>query len=439
MKTVGIIAEYNPFHKGHAYQLRKARELSGADYAVIILSGDFVQRGYPALADKYVRAEMALRSGADLVLELPVPYATGSAETFARGAVSVLEELGCVDTLCFGSEVGDLSPLMDYARLFEEEPPLYRELLQSFLKQGISFPAARSRAAEEYRNTFERILPCSAADADCRREPSLLDSPNNILGVEYCRALLHRNSSIRPLTLRRESAGYHDLNLDASMASASAIRYAIIQGLPGFPDADCRKEAAPLPASICSQLPEDSAALLEQVLREAGPVSLSDFSAQLSYRLLSLSREELAAIQDVGQELATRIYKNRFAFTDAEAFADLIKTRQITHTRVTRALCHVLLGLTQADLNSRKAAGYPVYLRPLGFRKSAAPLLSAIKEKSASPLLVKAADAFSVLSPEQSALFEQDLFAAHLYESVKAGRRKQPLVHEYTRSPVILP
>lgn len=170
MKTVGIIAEYNPFHKGHAYQLRKAKELSGADFAVIVMSGDFVQRGCPALTDKYLRAEMALCSGADLVLELPVSYATGSAETFARGAVAVLEELGCVDALCFGSETGDLDSLWRYARLFEEEPPLYRETLKSYLKQGVSFPAARSRAAEEYWNSSERILPCSADDADCRRQ-----------------------------------------------------------------------------------------------------------------------------------------------------------------------------------------------------------------------------------------------------------------------------
>ena len=154
MKTVGIIAEYNPFHKGHAYQLQKAKELSGADYAVIVMSGDFVQRGYPAIVDKYVRAEMALRAGADLVIELPVSYAVGSAEAFAQGAVSVLEALGCVDFLCFGSESGDLDTLLSYAWLFEEEPPAYRAFLQDFLRQGFSFPAARSRAAEEYRKNI---------------------------------------------------------------------------------------------------------------------------------------------------------------------------------------------------------------------------------------------------------------------------------------------
>ena len=280
MKTVGIIAEYNPFHKGHAYQLRKAKELSGADFAVVVMSGDFVQRGGPALTDKYLRAEMALRSGADLVLELPAVYATGSAETFARGAVSVLEALSFVDALCFGSEAGELSELLPYARLFEEEPPLYRACLQGYLRQGFSFPAARSRAAEEYRNSTERILPCSADDADCRRAASVLDSPNNILGVEYLRALLHKKSRIEPLTLRREAAGYHELTLDTEMASASAIRNAVA-------GAD-RVDRVSLDPMVAAQLPEASTELLTGAMQRGEPISLDDFSPQLFYRLLKM-------------------------------------------------------------------------------------------------------------------------------------------------------
>ena len=438
MKTVGIIAEYNPFHKGHAYQLQKAKEHAGADYAVIVMSGDFVQRGYPAVTDKYIRAEMALRSGADLVIELPISYAAGSAEAFAQGAVSILEALGCVDVLCFGSESGDLDTLLSYARLFEEEPPAYRELLQGYLRQGMSFPAARSRAAEEYRNFTERILPCQASDADCRRASSPLDDPNNILGVEYCRALIRRKSSIRPLTLRRCSAGYHDLSLNAKMASASAIRHAIYEACrqPVSPDAE-----APgiLPASVCAQLPPASQLLLTKALAAHRPLRLNDFSSILLYRLLSLSRAELAAFQDVGEDLAARIENCRFQFTDAEEFADLLKTRQITHTRITRALCHILLNLKQTDLDARKAAGWPVYLRVLGFREGSQPLLAAIKKGSASPLLVKAADASRILSQEQLALFEQDVFAAHIYEAAKAGQNGSALIHEYTRSPVVIP
>ena len=431
MKTVGIIAEYNPFHKGHAYQLRKAKELSGADFAVVVMSGDFVQRGGPALTDKYLRAEMALRSGADLVLELPAVYATGSAETFARGAVSVLEALSFVDALCFGSEAGELSELLPYARLFEEEPPLYRACLQGYLRQGFSFPAARSRAAEEYRNSTERILPCSADDADCRRAASVLDSPNNILGVEYLRALLHKKSRIEPLTLRREAAGYHELTLDTEMASASAIRNAVA-------GAD-RVDRVSLDPMVAAQLPEASTELLTGAMQRGETISLDDFSPQLFYRLLNASQAELAAMQDVGEELAARIYKKRLAFTTAEKFAERIKTRQVTHTRVTRALCHILLGFSEKELEEKKAADYPVYLRALGFRKSAGELLSAIKRESNLPLLVKAADAGKLMRAEQLTLFEQDVAAAHVYESAVALKTGRPLKNEYTRSPVILP
>ena len=166
MKTVGIIAEYNPFHKGHAFHLQKAKSLAAADYAVVAMSGPFTQRGLPALTDKYTRAKMALENGADLVLELPIPYAAGSAEAFAQGAVSLLEELGIIDVLCFGSECGDVNALSSYARLFEEEPEDYKSLLKYYLKQGFSFPASRSRAAEEYLHYTDHVCVCSRDDAD---------------------------------------------------------------------------------------------------------------------------------------------------------------------------------------------------------------------------------------------------------------------------------
>lgn len=426
MKTVGIIAEYNPFHKGHAYQLEKAKELAGADYAVIVLSGDFVQRGLPAVINKYLRTEMALRSGADLVLELPSCYATASAETFAQGAVSVLESLGCADALCFGSEAGDLDALLPYARLFEEEPPAYKEFLKAYLREGKSYPAARSRAAEDYRSLTERILPCCADDADCKRISSPLEEPNNALGIEYCRALLRRKSPIKPLTLRRVSSGYHDLTMDAKMASASAIRSAL-----DLPETGT--------AQLKAQLPPSSFDLLKNALSSNALLRLDDFSLPFAFRLLSLSRTDLASFQDVGEDLAARIDNHRFQFTNLSEFADLLKTKQLTHTRITRALCHILLDFRQEQLLELREAGFPVYLRILGFRERASLLLAEAKKRSTLPLLAKAADASSILSGTQLALFSQDVSAAHIYETVKAQKLSAPLIHEYTRSPVIVP
>lgn len=425
MKTVGIIAEYNPFHKGHAHHLQKAKEITGADYTIVVMSGDFTQRGLPALTDKYTRAKAALLNGADLILELPAPYAAGSAEAFAHGAVSLLESLGCIDTLCFGSESGDLDAILSYAQLFEEEPEGYRELLKFHLKQGLSFPSARSKAAEEYLNYTEHVCACSKDDADCRHESELLQHPNNILGIEYCRALLYLHSKIRPVTIPRVSSGYHNTDMNAEFASASAIRKAI------------SREG--LSKSVQSQLPAASFAILKEAFKSCPPITIDDFSSILLYRLLTLSRQELTVFQDVSADLAARIENCKFQFTHISAFADLLKTKELTHSRITRALCHILLGLCQKDLDQLKAENWPVYLKPLAFRKSAGPLLAAIKQKGASPLLAKAADASSLLNPAQYALFEKDVLASHIYESAKVCQHGARFIHEYTRTPVILP
>lgn len=209
MKVVGIIAEYNPFHRGHEYQIRYVRETLGADYVIVAMSGDFVQRGAPALMEKYLRAEMALLGGADLVLELPIQVSTASAEGFAAGGVSLLDGLGCVDELCFGSECGDTEILMETARILVAEPPVYRDFLQKNLRDGMSFPLARSRALTSYV-AKSAISDVSSGDGHFifpEQMDSILSSPNNILGIEYCKALLRQNSSIRPHALLRKGSG----------------------------------------------------------------------------------------------------------------------------------------------------------------------------------------------------------------------------------------
>lgn len=199
MKTAGIIAEYNPFHKGHEYQIRYTKERLKADYVIVAMSGDYVQRGTPALISKHARAEMALRCGADLVLEMPVSISTASAEAFAMGGVSLLDSLGIVDILCFGSESGEISALKELAEILVEEPEEYKKLLKSFLSEGLTFPAARSQALTEY---FKNPRNFNGDDFDGVLTPLLnevtqiLNTPNNILGIEYCKALLRLNSRI---------------------------------------------------------------------------------------------------------------------------------------------------------------------------------------------------------------------------------------------------
>ena len=426
MKVTGIIAEYNPFHKGHAYHLAQTRKQTGADYVVVVQSGNFVQRGAPAIVDKYCRARMALLEGADLVLELPTAYACASAEGFAGGAVSLLNKLGCVDALCFGSECGELSLLHSYAQVLAEEPEGFQELLRAFLKQGLSFPLARSKALHEYLAYTQDIVPCSLYDRDCRYESEILSQPNNTLGIEYLKALELSHSSIKPHTILRKSAGYHDASLDAELASATAIRAAYAE-TPDF-------------SRIQNQLPSKAGSILEAYLKEKQPLVLDDFSSILHYQLLSLSETELAACTDVSPELASRLKNLLTQYRSASDFADLLKTKQLTHTRITRALCHILLKDKQTDAGRRKDLGYPIYGRILGFRRESQPLLSAIKKSASIPVLARAADGPELLKaqPELLALFEQDIFAALVYEAAAALKSKTAICHEFTRQMAVI-
>lgn len=218
MKVAGIIAEYNPFHKGHQYHIEETRKQTGADYVIAVMSGDYVQRGEPAIADKYMRTRMALSGGADLVIEMPVIYATASAEYFATAGIGILDRLGCVDYLSFGSEWADVEDYSSYATLFLEEPEEYRQILQEQLKRGKSFPEARAFTAG-------KLL----FDSKPETAVEFLKEPNHILGLEYIKALRRRNSSIQPITVKRKGNHYHEKILAEEYSSATSIRRELYQ------------------------------------------------------------------------------------------------------------------------------------------------------------------------------------------------------------------
>ncbi|MBR4277086.1 MAG: nucleotidyltransferase family protein, partial [Lachnospiraceae bacterium] len=209
----GIIAEYNPFHNGHIAHLEKTKEQTNADYTIVAMSGNFVQRGAPAVVDKYVRTKMALEGGADLVLEIPTCYSTSSAEYFASAGVALLDKIGVVDYLSFGSESGDIEILNHIASILLEEPPEFSEYMQRYLREGYTYPLARNNALIQYENSL----------FDATR---VLESPNNILAIEYIKAILRRESTITPFTIKRQGSNYHDRYMadNATSASAQAIR-----------------------------------------------------------------------------------------------------------------------------------------------------------------------------------------------------------------------
>ena len=424
MKTVGVIAEYNPFHNGHLYQLQKAKELTGADYAVIVMSGNFVQRGTPALIDKYARTQMALLNGADLVLELPVCYATASAEYFAKGAVSILAALG-IDTLCFGSECGDVNILRATAEILSKEPQPFKAALEKGLQSGLSFPAARSHALSEYL-TAHKDLSCAENlsgihPADCIK---ILESPNNILGIEYIKALITLHSPMEVFTVCRTGSGYTDRALpEHAFGSAMAIRQSIFDG-------------ASLD-SLSSYMPADSLPILKEELSCGFPVYETDFSSMLLYKLLSLKKEDYAAYLDVSSALSDKIHGLLEEYVSWPQFCSLLKSKDLTHTRIARSLLHILLDIRKDILAEYNAAGFSQYARILGFKKNSQPLFGALKAGSL-PFISKLADAERLLSDTGKKQLSQDIFAAHLYDSVAAQKTGRTLQNEYRRQIVIV-
>lgn len=411
MNVTGIVAEYNPFHNGHAYQIMEARKLTDCDYCVAVISGDFVQRGEVSVFSKYLRTKMALLSGADLVLEIPSIFAVSSAEDFAAGSVALLDNLGVVTHLCFGSELGQSENFMKAAKILGKESAAFSGKLKEGLQNGLSWPQARAFA-------LNTELSYPEGTKDSKEIISLLETPNNLLGVEYCKALLRRGSSIMPVTVRRKGNGYHSEDLDGEMASASAIRKGIFA-----------KAGADI--SFFSQIPEE----IQYLFREELPLQANDLSDLLNYCLLTLNRDHIpfSIFSDVSKDLSDRLEHVLYDQGSFEKRIFQLKTRQYTYTRISRCLLHILLGITDEMVSAGKEAGYAPYARILGFRKNKVALLGEIKKHTRIPLVTKTADASRMLSDTAKLMFEQDLYASHVRQSLLASKTGQPVRNEYTQ------
>ena len=390
--------------------------MTGADAAVILMSGDFVQRGAPAIMPKHLRAHAALRSGASVVLELPVCFAASSAEYFAHGAIAIFEALGCIDSICFGSECGDFEGLDRIARILTEEPEEFRVSLREFLRKGLSFPHARRNALEVY--TGDAALA------------SLLDLPNNTLGIEYLKALYHTGSRIRAYTLRRQGNGYHSTELGEDYSSASAIRRLLAfagNSMQQTPESEFDEPAlSDVLTRLDGHVPASCIQLLHENHRVRYPVYANDFSLLLKYRLLLETKNSLTEYADVTPELANRIINQRSSFLGWDQFCDLLKTREVTFTRISRILLHILLGIRKIDLEACSEDGFAQYARILGFAKSDTMVLKQMKEHSRIPLITKLSAARD-LSRTGIRMLDRDVFAADLYESVVT----YPFISEY--------
>ncbi len=408
MKITAIIAEYNPFHNGHAFQLAQARKETAADYIIIVMSGNFVQRGAPALLDKHTRAKMALLEGADLVLELPALWSCASAEYFAGAAVALLHQLGCVNTLCYGCETPSCEAYAKICTLLHQEPPAYKQLLQECLKNGLSFARAREHA-------LLRLLPESDAPAALE----ILKNPNNILALEYQKAIAKQScQDFQPVMqvhpILRQGQGYHSSLLKKQMPSATAIRRFLAIHPP---DGSRTLEKA---------MPDAARRLLLDYQKQHPFLYENDCSQMLHYCLLRNAQDGFSKYADCTPQLSNRILRHLDGYTGFTDFCMCLKSKDLAYTRISRVLMHILLDLRKDDCLYWRSRSYMPYAKILGFRKESRPLLSQLKKHASIPLLTRESDAGKKLSDKDAALFYQKhLFTDALYRALaceKGGR-----------------
>lgn len=414
MKAVGLVTEYNPFHNGHLYHLNKAMELTGADISVAVMSGDFVQRGEPAVLDKYTRTSMALNSGVNLVVELPVNYAVSSAESFAAGALKVLDYVKA-DSIAFGSESGDIERLSKLAHILcDNEDTLYKEI-SKYTANGISYAAARQKVVEKL------------TDKDTA---AMLTSSNNILAVEYLKAIIKNNYAIKPYTVQRQGDSYNDTDIRSEYASATALRENL--------KADNISEYIPVKAGLI--LSSNTNYIYPDDITEALFTRLLDILFASNYDK-NVFIENVMQYPDVNKEIAGRLYKSAMDMitrtvqqmseskdNGAFSFGSLcehIKTKEVPLSRIKRALVRITLGLDKKHMEKYSNAPY---IRVLGFDKKGQEYLSYIRKTVEVPLITKTADYKEMLL--------DDIHAANIYNMIVAGKYGVKEFGDFVRGPV---
>lgn len=387
-KVLGIVCEYNPFHNGHLYHLEQSKKMTGANYTVAIMSGNFTQRGSTSLIDKWSKAESAINCGVDLVLELPVLYATSSAENFAEGAIKILDSLKVVDYISFGAETSDTDILTKFADILYKEPKKYKTLLSHELGKGLSYPQARENALLMYLN-------------DIRKYVNIISSPNNILGIEYIKALKKYKSNIMPISIARFESGYHDTGYTSNIASATAIRNIVKNG--GF---DILRQLLPAP----------SYSILMNNIKQGHIIpDLSVFEKQIIYNLRKMDVTEISELPDVSEGLEFAIKKAANSCNSIVEFLNIIKSKRYTSTRIQRILLYSLLGITKKDMAlSRKQ--YP-YIRVLGLNNRGKFLISEIAKANPKLEIITSVKRFVDNNSNKNfkLMLEKDIWATDVY------------------------
>lgn len=416
MKVLGIIAEYNPFHNGHRYLIEEAKAAGRFDVVICIMSGNFVQRGDTAICSKWARAEMALRCGVDLVLELPFAYAVRSAYYFAWGAIQSLYNTGVVTHLAFGSESGDLEKLREIARLLANEPEDYQRIIKKHLAKGISYPSARSQAICDYLGTANQDIE------------AVLRGPNNILAIEYLKVIEELKLPLRAFTITRKGSGYHRQDLN-SLASAAAIRAALLN------PSDRSK--------IIQSMPSSSFRILQREIENGlAPIQLSMLEQSIFTMLRNNSVADIGNLYEVSEGLEYRIYEAARTCGTLDKLQQNIKSRRYSLTRINRILVYSVMGITHPLVNILDGQ-VPAYLRVLGLAKKASFVLEAINKASSWQVLNRGKDVKRFYEEHKGyppgIMLGLDIRATDIYSLLMPNRDARNAGRDFTVSPVIIP
>jgi len=386
--VLGIIAEYNPFHNGHLYQIEEAKKQTGAEYVVVVMSGNFTQRGNTSLINKWAKTQAALANGVDLVLELPTVYSISSAENFAEGAVKILDSLKVVDTICFGTETAELSTLNNIVNVLYNEPKEYMTILNHELSKGISFPKARENALMMYLNDIKRYV-------------NVMSGPNNILAIEYLKALRKIKSDIKPFSIQRKKVYYNDEQIVDEFASSTAIRKLVSREQYD----DLRKV-----------MPQSSYMLLKEEIKRGRTVfDISKFEKEILYNLRRMTLKEIEDLPDVSEGLENAIKNAADSCNNLTDLINIVKSKRYTQTRIQRILLYALLGITKKEMqNSKKVVPYA---RILGISEKGKELLSYVCNTNEKINVITSPKKFFELNSNKNLkeMLERDIFATNVY------------------------
>lgn len=421
MNILGLIVEYNPFHNGHLYHLTKSKEITGATHTIAIMSGNFLQRGEPALFDKYTRAEMAVKNGVDLVVELPTMFACQSAELFAQGAITTLNSLNCINSICFGSEEGDVEILYSISKILVNEPDAFKEILKIYLDQGMLFPTARSLALFDYINNYNSL------NISKEKLLSILNSSNNILGLEYIKCLLKLKSNIKPFTISRVSASYNSEEIKNDICSATAIRKSL-------------KENNNL-SLLKNVVPYNTYETLNSKLDNNFSPMFDDKYFEILRSIILRDSNILNTYFDVNEGIENKIYQNVFTSYCLNDLHSSVKSKRYTLTKIKRTLNNILLGITKNDMSSVKNISQMPYVRILAFNDKGREIIKTIKNNSDINIINKfSKTSFSMDDTVFKTLIDYDIKASNMYNLIYYKNNKELLKGpmDYYKSPTYI-